>query len=335
MKVLHINFSEKGGAAIGLRRLHKALKLKNIESEIFNFDKYIKSNKNLYSKIISSSIWKIQIFFKKIILKFFVNLGHKETVSLNLYSPINYEKIIRDKKADIVHLHWVGNEMISPKSISNINRPLFWTMHDMWTFTGGCYYAKECRKFELGCGACPALETSQGEDHTAGDAAPRRWQARDDARRGEHHQQRAGESGNEAPEGKPQFAERPSAGDEAYGGQQEGSAQAAAHADGGCDALRQPGARQIAGEVGRAEIGRAGGCQPSGADQGGDERRIGEAGETDADETGAKPGEQGIADAGFRANRGGHWGRCPIVKVILGSRCERGWRLAAKCCGEP
>ena len=78
-------------------------------------------------------------------------------------------EVLKHTAPDIVNLHWLGGEFLPFSAISKIQQPIVWTMHDMWTFTGGCYYAKECRKFELGCGACPALETSQGADHTAGD----------------------------------------------------------------------------------------------------------------------------------------------------------------------
>jgi len=78
-------------------------------------------------------------------------------------------EVLKHTAPDIVNLHWLGEHFLPYSAISKIQQPIVWTMHDMWTFTGGCYYAKECRKFELGCGTCPALETSQGADHTASD----------------------------------------------------------------------------------------------------------------------------------------------------------------------
>jgi glycosyltransferase involved in cell wall biosynthesis len=78
-------------------------------------------------------------------------------------------EVLKHTAPDIVNLHWLGEHFLPYSAISKIQQPIVWTMHDMWTFTGGCYYAKECRKFELGCGTCPDLETSQGADHTAGD----------------------------------------------------------------------------------------------------------------------------------------------------------------------
>ena len=41
---------------------------------------------------------------------------------------------------DIIHLHWVNNEMISIKEISKINGKIIWTLHDMWPFCSTEHY---------------------------------------------------------------------------------------------------------------------------------------------------------------------------------------------------
>jgi glycosyltransferase involved in cell wall biosynthesis len=35
-----------------------------------------------------------------------------------------------------VHLHWIGNEMISISEIKKIKKKIVWTLHDMWVFSG-------------------------------------------------------------------------------------------------------------------------------------------------------------------------------------------------------
>ena len=37
---------------------------------------------------------------------------------------------------DVVNLHWVGAEMVSIAEIGRIRRPIVWTLHDAWTFSG-------------------------------------------------------------------------------------------------------------------------------------------------------------------------------------------------------
>lgn len=36
-------------------------------------------------------------------------------------------------------------------------RPVFYTLHDMWAFTGHCYHAFDCSRWQEGCGHCPDL----------------------------------------------------------------------------------------------------------------------------------------------------------------------------------
>ena len=46
--------------------------------------------------------------------------------------------------------------------INKINKPIVWTMRDMWVFTGGCHYSKDCINYFSNCGNCKVLN-SQSE----------------------------------------------------------------------------------------------------------------------------------------------------------------------------
>lgn len=46
---------------------------------------------------------------------------------------------------DAVHLHWVQGEMMSVADIANIKKPLIWTLHDMWAFSGAEHYPEDER----------------------------------------------------------------------------------------------------------------------------------------------------------------------------------------------
>jgi glycosyltransferase involved in cell wall biosynthesis len=45
--------------------------------------------------------------------------------------------------ADVVNLHWVGDETISAAEIGRIEKPVVWTMLDMWPFCGAEHYAPD------------------------------------------------------------------------------------------------------------------------------------------------------------------------------------------------
>lgn len=63
------------------------------------------------------------------------------------------------READLVHLHWINNGMLSPEGIGRLRKPVVWTLRDMWPMTGGCHYALDCKGYESGCGRCPALRS--------------------------------------------------------------------------------------------------------------------------------------------------------------------------------
>ncbi len=67
-------------------------------------------------------------------------------------------------KPDIVHLHWVAHGFLRLESLAKIPAPVVWTMHDMWTFTGGCHYAGTCGRFAESCGRCPLLGARRDHD---------------------------------------------------------------------------------------------------------------------------------------------------------------------------
>lgn len=71
------------------------------------------------------------------------------------------------KKADVVHLHWINQGMLSLDEIGRIiasGKKVVWTMHDMWPFTGICHHAAGCTRYERSCGDCPWLRTPSRND---------------------------------------------------------------------------------------------------------------------------------------------------------------------------
>ncbi len=64
-----------------------------------------------------------------------------------LFSPgiahaINARRI-NASDADVVNLQWVNFGYLSTRQIGRITKPLTWSMHDMWAFTGGMNYTDD------------------------------------------------------------------------------------------------------------------------------------------------------------------------------------------------
>ena len=51
------------------------------------------------------------------------------------------------KKADIIHCHNLHSNFFNLKTLKKMSevKPIVWTMHDMWAFTGGCTDEFKCK----------------------------------------------------------------------------------------------------------------------------------------------------------------------------------------------
>ena len=147
IKVLHIvGGSSTNGAYKGASILHQALLELNIDSKLLN-DTPSKNNQDDKNIIFIN-----KNFFMKMINIFFVYL-EKILKSIYLHSPrstftlgffgFNITKLKAYKDADIIHIHWLNQGFIKLGSLSKINKPVIWTMRDMWAFTGGSHYAMD------------------------------------------------------------------------------------------------------------------------------------------------------------------------------------------------
>jgi len=64
---------------------------------------------------------------------------------------------------DILHLHWVEGGFINFKELQELNKPILWTIHGSFPFTGICHHLL-CDKYKTRCGACPALGSRREYD---------------------------------------------------------------------------------------------------------------------------------------------------------------------------
>lgn len=83
-----------------------------------------------------------------------------------IYSTARILKAARIKPDMIIILFAKG--FINAKNIYELNKftgaEIFWLMFDMAPFTGGCHYAWECKGYQLNCGKCPGLYSSDPFD---------------------------------------------------------------------------------------------------------------------------------------------------------------------------
>lgn len=71
------------------------------------------------------------------------------------------------KEADILHLGWINQGLLSLsglQKITQLGKPVMWTMYDMWPFTGICHLSRGCTRFMQECGCCPLLNSEDPND---------------------------------------------------------------------------------------------------------------------------------------------------------------------------
>ncbi len=164
MKILHINTNDiSGGAARATYRLHNALLKKGIESILVVQNK--ESDDYTIIDLANNKLQKIINYIRPTLDQLFSKF-YKNKI---LFSPAWIKnkkilKIIKEIDPDIVHLHWINGGIIKIENLKKIEKPLVWTLRDMWAFTGGCHYDEECGRYKNRCGKCKILNSNKERD---------------------------------------------------------------------------------------------------------------------------------------------------------------------------
>ena len=136
MKVLLVSLSNIGGGASRIvSSLHSELLKKGVNVELAIFS----GSPGEKIRILNNSdklvfIFRLKNFVVKTFFWFFKNKSF-DYRSINIF-PSKLCNFINESDADIVHLHWIGAEMISIKQISKIKKIIIWTLHDAWPLNG-------------------------------------------------------------------------------------------------------------------------------------------------------------------------------------------------------
>lgn len=106
------------------------------------------------------------IFSKRGINKFNRILG-RLTGFNNCFAVFTTRKLIRyldQLQPEVIHLHNLHDGYVNLKILFNYlaktNKPVVWTLHDCWAFTGKCPYfgISHCEKWKNGCFHCPTYK---------------------------------------------------------------------------------------------------------------------------------------------------------------------------------
>ncbi len=158
--VIVSTYEKQGGAAIAALRLLNALLEAGVEAKMLvlyqqsSFSEPIipfqKSKFNNFKALVFKAIEKLHF------LRFQKNKNVRWLFTTAQYGfDLKEHELIQD--ANIINLHWIHHSFLSTagiKDLLQLNKPVIWTLHDMWAFTGGCHYSGDCDHYLKNCGNC-------------------------------------------------------------------------------------------------------------------------------------------------------------------------------------
>lgn len=165
MKILTVStYDVKGGAARAAYRLHTALRRIGLDTAMMvqsreGPDLEVEAPPTALSKALGIVRPTLDL----------MPLKRYPRMLPIMFSPAwvpftGFARRINGSDADVVHLHWVAGGMMRIEDLAAIRKPIVWSLHDMWGYTGGCHIDAGCGRFRTHCGNCPALGSDQERD---------------------------------------------------------------------------------------------------------------------------------------------------------------------------
>lgn len=170
MKVLIVNTSERtGGAAVAANRLMMALNNNGVKAMMLARDKEkprIGSLAGMDDALTVVSLphsWRLRWHFlwERFVIFCRLHFSRTRLFEIDIANAGSDITRLREfREADIIHLHWINQGMLSLsgiRKILNSGKPVVWTMHDIWPATAICHLALDCRNFTSRCRNCRLL----------------------------------------------------------------------------------------------------------------------------------------------------------------------------------
>ena len=160
MRVLIVNTSERtGGAAVAANRLMKALNNNGVKAKMLVRDK--ETDSLTVVGLPKSPMLRWNFLWERLVIFFRLRLSKKHLFEIDIANTgSDITKLREFQEADMIHLHWINQGMLSLSSIRKIlqsGKPVVWTMHDIWPATGICHLTLGCRNFTAHCSNCRLL----------------------------------------------------------------------------------------------------------------------------------------------------------------------------------
>ncbi|MCE2883273.1 MAG: glycosyltransferase [Planctomycetaceae bacterium] len=158
MRIVHLSTNESaGGAARAAHGLHASLVAEGADSRMLVLERQSDDGRVAVAEVGDAERRAWAVVEERWIAR------ERTKVSNTLFStgapgacPARHPFV---READVINLHWVPR-LASARDIGDLlalGKPVVWTLHDEWAYTGGCHYASGCGRWRTACMACPQL----------------------------------------------------------------------------------------------------------------------------------------------------------------------------------
>ena len=156
-KVLIIStYRNAGGAAIAAGRLTAALNRNGMQATMMVSPKGVVKGKTIPFIAERLAIYARNLFSTRHLYAIDIACCGEDILKTEAF-----------RTADVVHLHWINQGMLSLGTIRRIidsGKRVVWTMHDAWNSTGICHLTMGCDHFTRECGDCQYLRLRGASD---------------------------------------------------------------------------------------------------------------------------------------------------------------------------
>jgi glycosyltransferase involved in cell wall biosynthesis len=157
---LIVNTSERtGGAAVAANRLMKALNNHGVKAKMLVRDK--ESDSLTVVGLPKSPLLHWHFLWERLVIFVRSRFSRRHLFEIDLANTgSDITGLPEFKEADVIHLHWINQGMLSLTGIQKIlksGKPVVWTMHDIWPATAICHLTLGCRSFTSACKSCRLL----------------------------------------------------------------------------------------------------------------------------------------------------------------------------------
>lgn len=169
MNVVHLStYHLSGGAGVAATRLHRAMLTQGVASTLLvgipnRLERHQPEDGVLY---LANNFLAEQTAFVRFVAERLYFLPYERSPAVRFgFSPaafgtnLTFHPAIQ--QADVLHLHWINFGFLSTaglRALFALGKPVVWTIHDQWAFTGGCHYSRTCPHYQTHCHTCPYLK---------------------------------------------------------------------------------------------------------------------------------------------------------------------------------